>query len=184
MPVLAHLQALEETPGERRCTARMRLHLGTVVGPCGSAVLLHDISTTGLLFETSGDLQSDRLEVELPETGPTQAMVVWRQGRFFGCRFEQPIPVSAVSAARLRAEPAGPRIADSLPPSAAAEHRPLAPRLWLRQLLVGALLTAALIYLIVAGSVGAIVAAAVITALLAAVIVLSLLWAMDNTLER
>lgn len=83
----------------------MRLSLGSVVGPSGSLAHIHDLSVTGLLFETSAPLSEDRVEVQLPEVGPTHARVVWHHGRFFGCNFVQPIPKAAVSAALLRSAP-------------------------------------------------------------------------------
>ena len=64
---------------------------------------IHDISNTGLLLETKVHLtEGQRLDVDLPEIGLTQAEVVWASERFFGCRFDTPVSKAAVSAALLR----------------------------------------------------------------------------------
>jgi len=66
-------------------------------------VLIHNLSTTGLLFETALVLNfGDRIEVELPEAGPTPAEIVWCSDSYFGCEFASPITAAAVSASRLR----------------------------------------------------------------------------------
>ena len=107
MSVLAHFEPLEQARGDRRGAPRFLLSLGSQLGPCGSSVTIHDLSASGLLFETSTDLTTgDTIEVHLPEMGPTRAIVVWRDGSTFGCQFDKPIPAAAVSAALLRSEPA------------------------------------------------------------------------------
>jgi hypothetical protein len=66
-------------------------------------VLIHDLSLTGLLIETSADLVIGAdFEIELPETGPRKARVVWNNGRHFGCEFDRPISRGGLSAALLR----------------------------------------------------------------------------------
>jgi hypothetical protein len=66
-------------------------------------VIIHDISHTGLLLETTALLtERQALDVELPEVGIVQANVVWRSSRFVGCRFATPVSQAAVSAALLR----------------------------------------------------------------------------------
>jgi DNA-binding XRE family transcriptional regulator len=70
-----------------------------------SDVLIHDLSTTGIL----------------PRTGVRHIEVVWASGTFFGCRFLEPVPPAAVSAALLSAEPERPSN-----PAASEEPRPLA----------------------------------------------------------
>lgn len=64
---------------------------------------IHDISNTGLLLETGASLaEGQKFNVDLPEIGVTQAKVVWASARYFGCRFDAPVPKAAVSAALLR----------------------------------------------------------------------------------
>ena len=88
--------------GNRRYSQRRTLQLqASVAGD--EDVIIHDISHTGLLLETSTLLtERQTLNVELPEAGMVEAKVVWRSSRFIGCRFTQPIPQAAISAALLR----------------------------------------------------------------------------------
>jgi hypothetical protein len=66
-------------------------------------VIIHNLSTTGMLVQTEADLQiSEELEVELPEIGSARAKVAWRSDDYFGCQFITAIPTVAVSAAILR----------------------------------------------------------------------------------
>lgn len=93
----------------RRGSARRKLRLDTVgkAAARGSTpVGIHDLSTSGMLIETSVDLAvGEAIEIELPRTGPQTAKVMWTSGRFYGCRFVEPIPPAAVSAALLRSRP-------------------------------------------------------------------------------
>ncbi len=105
MAILAELHPQRRT-SERRVALRRTLQL-TVRGetPTGDSaqVLIHDISVTGLLLETSADLLiGETIEVDVPEGGPTSAIVMWNSGRFFGCQFHGRISPAAVSAAALR----------------------------------------------------------------------------------
>ncbi len=86
MSVLACFEPLQDVGSERRGAARLLLSLGTPAGPCGSSVIVRDLSLTGLLVETSAEFETgDMFEVELPHLGRTRATVVWRDGRSFGC---------------------------------------------------------------------------------------------------
>lgn len=65
--------------------------------------MIHDISNTGLLLETTALLtERQTFDVDLPEAGIVQASVVWRSSRFVGCRFTKPVSQAAISAALLR----------------------------------------------------------------------------------
>lgn len=87
----------------RRFSPRRALKLQSVLAAEGEVVTIHDISNTGLLLETKVRLvEGQRLGVDLPDIGFTQAEVVWASGRFFGCRFDTPVSKAAVSAALLR----------------------------------------------------------------------------------
>ena len=104
MSVLAQLEP-RLALANRRYAPRRHLQLGSVVHGSGADAIIHDLSVTGLLLETSGELEiGERLFVEVPEGGPTPATVVWSSGRFFGCEFENAIPASSISAARLRSQ--------------------------------------------------------------------------------
>jgi hypothetical protein len=98
MSVHAQLEA-----ANRRFAPRKRIRLGSPSKSLGQDLLIHDISSTGFLLETGAKLKAyDRLEVDLPEAGSREAIVVWTSGRFFGCQFAKPISRAAVSASLLR----------------------------------------------------------------------------------
>jgi PilZ domain len=105
MAILAELYP-QKRPTDRRGKRRRRLQLSvrgmTPEGDC-APVVIHDISVTGLLLETSAELLiGETIEVDVPEGGPTSAIVMWNSGRFFGCQFEGRISPASVSAAVLR----------------------------------------------------------------------------------
>jgi hypothetical protein len=105
MSMLARLEPAYEAPSGRSA-ARRKLRLeargSTAVEPAAQ-VLMHDLSETGALIETTAELSTgEHLEVHIPEAGATRGTIVWNSGRFFGCQFAAPIPRAAVSAAMLR----------------------------------------------------------------------------------
>jgi len=101
MTISAQLQI---TPAaDRRGWTRRSLSLVSSLQGTGTEVTIHDVSSTGLLIETTAELAVfDDLEIELPEAGFTAAVVVWTSGRFFGCQFKDRISQGAISAALLR----------------------------------------------------------------------------------
>ena len=92
--------------GERRSASRRKLRLeseGYVSSAPQTQVVIHDLSEDGLLVESPVALeQGESIEVVIPEAGTAQAQVAWSSGRFFGCKFSDPISTAAVSAALLR----------------------------------------------------------------------------------
>jgi hypothetical protein len=107
MSLLAHFEPLEGLERDQRGAPRLLLSLEASLEPCFSDVTIHNLSTTGLLLETSAELQiGDTIEVQMPEIGPTPATVLWRDGCSCGCQFGRPLPRAAVSAALLRSQPA------------------------------------------------------------------------------
>jgi hypothetical protein len=108
MSLLAHLEPSDST-ASRRSAARRTLRLqalGATASQPDAQVVIHDLSLTGLLIETSAGLAAgERIDVEIPEAGPTEAKVVWNSGRFYGCKFRRPIPPAALSSAILRSPP-------------------------------------------------------------------------------
>ena len=114
MSIRAHM----ETPlpdAERRNGDRLHLYLATSGAlPEGTQanVEIHNISAGGMLLETSLPLRKGtRLEVDLPENGPTPAQVVWAGEGVFGCAFDQPISAAALGAVQLKSDaPLPPRI--------------------------------------------------------------------------
>lgn len=103
MAILARLE--EEGSSERRRSARRRLQLITQGATSSSpdiAVVIHDLSVSGLLVETFAPFSvGERVELDLPQSGAAEAVIVWNSGRFYGCKFVGPISTGAVSAALL-----------------------------------------------------------------------------------
>jgi transcriptional regulator with XRE-family HTH domain len=97
------------TVGKRRGSERrqLRLNTGGLVATGDIAeVIIHDLSATGLLLETSVPLGLDEsIEVELPEANRARAKVVWQSQNLFGCQFSAPLPRAALSAAQLLSSP-------------------------------------------------------------------------------
>ncbi len=196
MSVFARLEPIDKLQGSSRGAPRFVLRLGTMLGHCGSSAVIHDLSATGLRFETAANLEAgDVFEVELPHMGAAKTTVIWRKGSSFGCQFAHPIPQAVVSAALLQSEPASgdwqraetrPRI-DRSPSSLAGHneldrrHVPLALRV-LRVLGIAALLVGGLAYITITGDVVALAILAVLAVLLALLVGWGF-WILDNTLE-
>lgn len=105
MKIAARLERSKQQ--DRRSEPRHRLRLGTNIRPTDENASIHDISSTGMLIETGVKLRAlDTVKVELPENGPTEALVMWNSGRFYGCEFKHPLSKAAISAAFLRSAPA------------------------------------------------------------------------------
>jgi hypothetical protein len=105
---------------------KLRLQAQGAAASGAADVLILDVSTTGLLFETRGELTNgETIELDIPEAGGTRAVVKWKSGLLFGCQFTKPISAAAVSAALLRAsyEPRG----SSADLDLARAHDPAAP---------------------------------------------------------
>ena len=100
---------LQTTPAaDRRNWPRYKLCLGSSLQASGEKVTIHNLSSSGMLIETQARLSSfDDVEVDLPETGITRALVVWNSGRFYGCKFKDPVSEAIISAALLRSQPSG-----------------------------------------------------------------------------
>jgi hypothetical protein len=113
IPLTAKISSYTDV-GDSRAAGRHTLRLevaaatGQVPASAGAdRALIYNLSTNGLLLETAVALSAgDMLVVSLPEVGPVPAEVIWARDGFAGCKFERSVPVMAVSAARLRAEPA------------------------------------------------------------------------------
>lgn len=98
---------MEQFPehGDKRADVRwpIRLEVPEALGEGPVDVVVHDISTAGMLIETSSKLKLGQvLLLSLPEAGSVSARVVWQDEPLFGCRFDEALPQAAVSATRLR----------------------------------------------------------------------------------
>ncbi|MGZ2410620.1 PilZ domain-containing protein [Sphingomonas sp. F9_3S_D5_B_2] len=92
-----------------RAAPRRKLHLQAqgVVGRGTTDVLIMDVSTTGILLRTTGDLTNgETIELDMGDQAGIPAVVRWSSGDLFGCQFKRPLSTAAVSAALLRAPPA------------------------------------------------------------------------------
>ena len=105
MPIFGHF--LPSAPSaDKRHDARRKLSLlarGSQHDGTGIEVQIHNISGTGLLFESDIKLAArDRIEIELPHAGDIMAVVIWASGRLFGCQFEGPVSPATLSAVELK----------------------------------------------------------------------------------
>lgn len=127
------------SPGTQRSEPRRALRLetsGRLRGGLEANVTIHNLSAAGLLLETDLDLaEGDSLAIELPESGPIDAVIVWQSDRLFGCAFEETLPRATLAAAQLRgadpqissAQPDGPGVGGL--PGALSRGEPLGMRL-------------------------------------------------------
>lgn len=94
--------ALEARTAHRR---RLTLSVEATVGETGIPVdaRLLDLSETGFLLESDASLdEGDVVDIGLPDTTATEAVVVWTAGTRHGCEFVTPISRATVSALLLR----------------------------------------------------------------------------------
>ena len=105
MPIYGQFLPLAPN-GDQRQDVRRKLSLlarGVKHDGTGVAVQIHNISGTGLLFESDIKLAAcDRIEIELPHAGDITAVVIWASGRLFGCQFEGPVSPATLSAVELK----------------------------------------------------------------------------------
>ncbi|AJA11527.1 hypothetical protein SKP52_23425 [Sphingopyxis fribergensis] len=102
--LLAHIADPVETADRRRMQRRtLRLDVAARSVAVESAVIIRNLSRTGLLIETDAAFSiGETFLLVLPELGAAPARVVRSDGRLFGCEFLTPVPASAISAALLR----------------------------------------------------------------------------------
>ena len=129
MPIHAMIEQEKDAADGARGAARMHMRLetsGSLDGDEGATVIIHNLSATGMLIETTSDLEmGQRIAVSLPETPDCTATIVWRSEALAGCRFDRPISRAALSAAQLR----NPLPQDVDPATVAADSELLADRL-------------------------------------------------------
>ena len=105
MAIPAYIEKTAQTRDKLRSARRaLRLQLSGAKATGGEvAVLVHNISRTGLLIESEVALQpGDRIEIGLPHSGAAWARVIWASARIYGCQFDTPISAATLSAAQLR----------------------------------------------------------------------------------
>ena len=97
---------------DRRSARRVRLSLLLDTPGAGDGqVRLLDIAPGGMMLHTDHPFApGDALEIELPEAGTVDAVIVWRRMTLYGCRFAKPISQATLAALQLRAEPQAPPV--------------------------------------------------------------------------
>lgn len=186
MNLRAHLEPLGAASEDRRVSPRRKLKFGAELAREGAGVVVKDLSTGGLRFETPAELEcGEAIDVVLPHHGATKAVVVWREGQSYGGEFTQPVSPATVSAALLRSAPAAGHsrsldgaIGRAGERGAAATGQAFRNRIgW--AMIIGAALLAGLALLLPLAAVIAIAALAALVGLLA----LWGYWVLDNILE-
>ena len=105
MSIEARFDTDEELGDDRRAPRRtLRLGVsGRFAGGQSGTATVHNISATGMLVECDDPLaEGEAISVDIPEAGERGATVVWVDGPMHGCRFDDPLPPAALSAAQLR----------------------------------------------------------------------------------
>jgi transcriptional regulator with XRE-family HTH domain len=113
MAIAAHLdETAQAADGRREARRNLRLEAqGELESGRATNVLVHNVSTTGLLIESEIALAvGEAIAIDLPETGPRLAHVIWSSRNLFGCQFEAAITPAAMSAAQLRSAVAAPAL--------------------------------------------------------------------------
>lgn len=123
MAIPAYIETSGASRGKLRSARHtLRLQLQGAKPSGGDvSVLVHNISSTGLLIESEIALDiGDRIEIGLPHAGATWAKVVWTSARIHGCQFDAPVSSATLSAAQLRSVvgPQGSTLPASEPPKA------------------------------------------------------------------
>lgn len=130
MVIAAHFDAHNNgNRADKPRAARRTLRLDTSGSlPSGkvAAVLVHNVSATGMLIETHTALAiGERMTVDWPLAGELGATVVWNSAEMFGCQFDTPLSPAALAAAELRGAPATDPTIDPATDPTAGTARPL-----------------------------------------------------------
>ncbi len=108
----AHFADASEQRAADRRVLRLDAHAATPAGEGG--IQIHNLSRTGMLVGSATEIPvGSAIEVEMPGGARHRAEVLWRDTDLIGCRFTKPLSQATLSAALLRAAPAGPQAADA-----------------------------------------------------------------------
>ena len=125
LALLAQISTFTEG-GDARVAGRRALKLQVPAVASGNATeaVVHNLSEVGLLVRTQAPLEvGETLEVELPQIGVAEAVVVWTRSDLAGCQFARAIPTAIVSAALLQSPPKEPvQTTFELPVGEATRH--------------------------------------------------------------
>lgn len=151
LPKLAHISAPAPS-ADRRGAARRVISFGfdTSDFERNSRILILDLSQSGLLLQTSAELEvGEKIRIEIPEAGTVEARIVRRNGDRFGAMFDSPIGKAAVSAVLLAAPAEPPPLEEAEIDAAQRSYRAFNPApdwLVMATLVVTGLATALFIY--------------------------------------
>lgn len=152
--LLAHIADPVETTDRRRMQRRtLRLDVAARSATTESAVVIRDLSRTGLLIETDAPFAiGETFILVLPELGAAPARIIRNEGKSFGCEFLSPVPASAISAAMLKApyDPETGEVMDAMPAGQADPFITKRPSSTILLTAVTALFTAMLLLFLVA----------------------------------
>src|SRR3546814_18172542 len=100
--LLAHIAEPIETADRRRMRRRtLRLDVAARSATSEAAVVIRNLSRTGLLIETDAAFSlGENFLLVLPELGAAPARVVRADGRLFGCEFLTPLAAIATTPSR------------------------------------------------------------------------------------
>ena len=85
---------------------KLSLTLPTLRSRNSESVLVLDLSLAGMMIHTLTELTvGEVFQFDLPETGATEAIVVWKRQTLYGCEFISPISPEDGSAALRTASP-------------------------------------------------------------------------------
>lgn len=104
MHALAHLDARSFLPFHGREGRHiLSLEISDIGdGSAGFEGVVHNLSSSGMMLETSAPFTvGDSFVLTAPHDDQVEATVVWKDGAFFGCKFERRLSAADVSAARL-----------------------------------------------------------------------------------
>lgn len=132
MPIDAILES-SESPENQRGARRLHIRIeaaGELEQGGQTSVTIHNLSASGILIETQSALEvGQKIRIELPETSPVPATVVWKSSPLFGCRFDHILSRAVLSAAQLF-NPLPTGIDPIFPQLGSLDHEPLAARLF------------------------------------------------------
>ena len=85
-------------------------------------VVIHDLSATGLLLETTAGLhEQSEIAIDLPGAGTAVARIVWSSGTFRGGQFSTPLTQTAVKVAHRQSKVVWPAFGQADGPQAREE---------------------------------------------------------------
>lgn len=105
MAIPAYLEDQSGSASKRRktsCDLKLQMN-GARPRKSNSPVLVHDVSTHGLLLETDLAVPPGvKIAIELPHAGTTTATVIWRSEKLLACQFDAPVSIGALGATELQ----------------------------------------------------------------------------------